>query len=93
MTKHDHLLIKELYIVSVPQLKRVGSILPVLLSETDSLVMYHHSVGTHLGHENYLYTNLCKSAKNQKSRISTVLGISHYLFLTVDQIIFKKIFI
>ena len=65
MTEKYHFLIKELYIVSVPKFKRDGSLYPVLLSETASLVIYHHCVGTHLGHKNYVYTKLCKSAKNQ----------------------------
>ena len=28
--------------------------------------MYHCSVGTRLGHENYIYTKLCKSAEKPK---------------------------
>ena len=45
-------LIKELYIVSVTQLKRDGSIYPVILEATYSTEMYHRSVGTHIGHKN-----------------------------------------
>ena len=42
--------------------------LPYSLSSTASLVMHHRSVGTHLGHENYIYTNLCKSTKKSKPK-------------------------
>ena len=35
-------------------------------NKTDSLVMYHHSVGTHIGHENFVYTKLGKSTDKSK---------------------------
>ena len=64
-----HCLINELYILSVPQFKRYDSLYPLLLSDTASMIIYHRSVGTHIGHENYVYTKLYKGAKNKKSRI------------------------
>ena len=57
-TEQAHFLIKDLYIVSIPQFKTDCSIYLVLLASTDGLVMYHCSVGTHIGHENYVYNNL-----------------------------------
>ena len=72
-----HWLIKLLYTVSLPQFKWNDSLYPVLLTETDSMEMYHHYVGTHIGHEKYLYTKMCKSSKNPKSTSSTVLGTIH----------------
>ena len=66
MTKQAHFMIKELYIVSVPQLKQYESIYPVLLASTSSLFMHQISVGTHVGHEKYVYTKLCKSAEKSK---------------------------
>ena len=56
-------MIKELYIVSLPQFKRDGSLYPVLLAATKNLLMYHYSVGIDLGHENYVNTKMCKSVE------------------------------
>ena len=52
--------------MSIPQLKQDVSLYPVLLSETASLLVYHSSVGTHPGHENYVYTKLLKCAQNSQ---------------------------
>ena len=72
-----HCLIKELYIVSVPQFKQDSSLYPILLEEISSMVMYHHYVGTHIDHKEYVYTKLHKCSKKPKPIISTVLLISH----------------
>ena len=66
LTEHAHCLIKELYIVSIPQFKRDGSLHPVLLVAMYSMEIYHCSVGTHLGLKNYVYTKLCKCAKKSE---------------------------
>ena len=66
ITEQAHCLIKELYIVSILKFKRDVSLYPVILAETDSLVMYYRSVGIHLGHDNYIYTKLFKCAKKKK---------------------------
>ena len=66
MTEQAHQLIKELYILSVPKFNTDGSIYPVCLEETDSMLMYHHSIGNHLGHDNYVYNKLCKSSEKSK---------------------------
>ena len=50
-----NLLIKELYIVSVPQFNPNGSRQPILLASTESLVIYHCTVGRYIGHDNYVY--------------------------------------
>ena len=60
VTGQAHHLIKELYIVYVPKFNTYGSIYPVLLESATSMVMYHRAVGTHLGHDNYVYTKLWK---------------------------------
>ena len=52
--------------MTVPQFKRDGSLYPIFLSETDSLLMYHLSAGNHLGQENHVYTKLCKCDKKSK---------------------------
>ena len=41
---------------------------PVLLSSTDVLVTYHCPVGTHIGHEKYVYTKLWNSAEESKTK-------------------------
>ena len=61
-----HFLIKELYIVSVPQFNRYGSLYPALLAATASLIIYYRSVGNHIGHKNYIYTKLWKCTKKNQ---------------------------
>ena len=50
----------------VPQFKLDGILYPLFLAATASLVMYHFSVGTHIGQENFVYTKLCKSSEKFK---------------------------
>ena len=52
VTEQAHWLIKYLLIVSVPWSKWYGILYPVRLEATDSMLMYHSSVGTHIFHEN-----------------------------------------
>ena len=52
VTEQAHFLIKDLYIEHIPQFKWYRSLYPVLLASTNSLVMYHCYVGTHIGHKN-----------------------------------------
>ena len=52
--------------MSAPQFKQYDSIYPVILIGTASMVMYCHYVVTHIGHKNYVYTNLCNSAEKSK---------------------------
>ena len=70
MTEQAHFLINDFYIVSVPQYKRDGSLYPVILEATAGMVMYHSSIGTHIGHKNYLYNKLFMCAKKIKDFIS-----------------------
>ena len=62
MPEQAHLIIKELYIVSVPQFNPDVSIYPVLLVATYIMFMYNCYFGTNLGHNKYVYTNLLKSS-------------------------------
>ena len=66
VTGQAHHLIKELYIVYVPKFNPYGSIYSVLFQSANSMVMYHRAVGTHLGHDNYIYTKLWKIHEKPK---------------------------
>ena len=66
VTEKSYLLIEELYIVSVTQFKLYGSLQPLLLVATKILNMYHSSVGTHIGNNKYVYTNIWKSAEKYR---------------------------
>ena len=66
VTEKSHFLIKDFYIVSIPQFEQDGILYPVFISSNFSLVVYHISIGTHIGHKNYIYTNLCNSAEKPK---------------------------
>ena len=66
VAEQAHFLIKDFCIVSVWQFKLDESLYPVIFAETASLVMHHSSVGTHLVHENCIYTKLFKCTKKAK---------------------------
>ena len=61
-------MIKEFYIVFLPQFKQYVSLYHVILESIASLVMFNHSVGTHPIHDNYVYTKLCMNAKKSQSK-------------------------
>ena len=50
----------------VPQLKQNVCIYPVLLAETNGLVMYNCSFGTDIVHKSYVYIKLWKITQKDK---------------------------
>ena len=55
--------------MSATQFKTYGSLYHVLLSEADILVIFHRYFGTHIGHDDYIYTKMCKSAEKPKIKV------------------------
>ena len=71
--------------MSVPYFKRDGSIYPVLLEETGSLVMYHSAVEINLVCNNYVYTKLFKSDESPISVVLTILKTITYCYCILVQ--------